>query len=57
MLIAINGYTIKKAAAGRSVCEVTLFDAASSIYEVSMKSPTTADVSWKVTFAGNADVK
>lgn len=57
VLIATNGYTIKKATAGRSDCEVRLFDAANSIYEVSMKSSATADVSWKVTFARNAGVQ
>ncbi|MDA3866720.1 MAG: hypothetical protein PF489_08230 [Salinivirgaceae bacterium] len=50
IVLATNGYKIKNYSAQNCKCELNLIDEANSIYELSITSDKTADVSWIVAF-------
>ena len=57
VIIATNGYKIKGCSAGNVKCEISLLDKKNSIYELSLRSTTTAEISWKVVFEKNYKVE
>ena len=50
VVIAGNGFHVKKSAAPGSKCEIAVFDKANSIYVLSISSEKNADVAWSVAF-------
>ncbi len=50
VVIAGNGFHVKRADARDATCEIEVLDKANSIYALNITSPKTADVSWSVGF-------
>ncbi len=50
VVIAANGYKIKQCSAGKAQCGIKLIEKENDIYELGIKSNTSADLDWKVVF-------